>query len=169
MIIIVFGLPGSGKSFFAERLAEKLDAKRLSTDALRKRRFPDPDYSEQEKMQVYGMLIQAVRLNMRDYPMIILDGTFYKKEIRETFSWTAGKMGDDIKYIEVKADEELIRRRTNNEREESDADYKAYLKVKEEFEPMRDTHLVLKSSDDNIDEMLERAMNYLEHEKIYSF
>lgn len=169
MIVIVFGLPGSGKSYFAEQLAAKLDAKRLSTDELRKKRFPEPQYSQNEKMQVYGMLIQAVRLNLKDNSILILDGTFYKKEIRETFAWTAQRLGDDLKYIEVRADEDLIKERTSQQREDSDANYQAYLTVKEGFEPMRDTHLVLKSTDGNIDEMLDRAVHYLEHEKIYSF
>jgi len=36
MIIIVCGLPGSGKSFFAHRLAAKLDALHISSDKTRK-------------------------------------------------------------------------------------------------------------------------------------
>lgn len=169
MIIIVFGLPGSGKSYFAERLAEKLHARHISTDALRKKRFPNPEYTEQEKMQVYGMMIQAVRLHSNSNSTLVLDGTFYRSEIRDTFSWTADKMGNECMFIEVKADEKTIKERTGQQRDNSDADYQVYLKVKEEFEPMEDHHLVLKSANNNIAEMLDKTMYYLEGHKIHSF
>lgn len=120
-------------------------------------------------MQVYGMMIQAVRLHSNSNSMLVLDGTFYKSEIRDTFSWTADKMGNECMFIEVKADESTIKERTSQQRDNSDADYQVYLKVKKEFEPMEDHHLVLKSANNNIAEMLDKTMYHLEDHKIHSF
>jgi len=35
MIIIVFGLPGSGKSYFASKLAERINARYINSDVIR--------------------------------------------------------------------------------------------------------------------------------------
>lgn len=169
MIIIVFGLPGSGKSYFARRLSEKLGAKHLNTDMIRKKPFPVPEYTEEEKMMVYGMLIQAVRAHLKENAIVVLDGTFYKEEIREAFTWTAEKMNDELMYIEVRADEAIIRQRMKENRADSDADYEVYQRVKEEFEPMDARHLVLQSTDTNIREMLDEAIHHLEEQKIQLF
>ena len=57
MVVIVFGLPGSGKSYFASRLAKKLEADYISSDQVRKKLFTRPDYSEEGKKQVYKKLV----------------------------------------------------------------------------------------------------------------
>ena len=53
MLIIICGLPGTGKTFIAKKLAPKINAEHLSTDRIRKELFPEPTYSEDEKNKVY--------------------------------------------------------------------------------------------------------------------
>ena len=57
MVIIVCGLPGSGKSYFAERLAKKIDADYVNSDRLRKELFPSRTYSDREKATVYWRMV----------------------------------------------------------------------------------------------------------------
>jgi predicted kinase len=46
MTVIVFGLPGSGKSYFATRLAELLNASYISSDQLRMQLYAKRTYTE---------------------------------------------------------------------------------------------------------------------------
>ena len=46
--IAVSGLPGTGKSYFSRKLAERLPFLILESDALRKLLFPSPAYTAQE-------------------------------------------------------------------------------------------------------------------------
>ena len=43
--VVVSGLPGTGKTFFCHKLAEKQPFCILESDAMRKALFPSPDYS----------------------------------------------------------------------------------------------------------------------------
>lgn len=67
-------------------------------------------------------------------------------------------------FIEVTAEEGLIRQRMKHPREDSDANFETYLEMKEEWEPLQEEHLVLRSADGNIDSMLDEAMKYLQQD-----
>jgi hypothetical protein len=48
VFIVVSGLPGTGKSYFCRRLAERTPLIILESDAMRKALFPSPVYSTEE-------------------------------------------------------------------------------------------------------------------------
>lgn len=160
MIIIVFGLPGSGKSFFASRLAEKIGAKYVNSDRVRKELFTVRNYSEKEKGMVYDKMLQEMKEAAEENKHLILDATFHKKETRKLFTdqW---KGEGEIKFIEVQADEEIIRERLQKEREFSDADFEVYKLIRGQNEPLAESHLILQSTNENIHEMIEKAVQYL--------
>ena len=60
MVILVLGLPGSGKSYFAGRLAQKINAEYLNSDQIRKEMFQGRTYSDSEKAKVYEALLQKM-------------------------------------------------------------------------------------------------------------
>ena len=51
-LVVVSGLPGTGKSFFCRKLAERLPFVVLASDALRKVLFPCP---------VIGKIVRAIK------------------------------------------------------------------------------------------------------------
>ena len=162
MIIIIFGLPGSGKSYFASRLAKKLKAKYVSSDVIRNQLFNVKDYTLDEKKKVYSEMIREMEKAIQQNVNIILDATFYKKSIRNMMSEAAKKYGFSILFIEVRADEKIIKERLNRKRQYSDADYSVYLHIKEVFEPMEKEHLVLQSTQENINKMMDIAFKYIQ-------
>ena len=108
MIIIVFGLPGSGKSYFASLLAQKLKAAYLNSDKERKKIMTQRTYSESEKMMVYDLMLQKMKTFVQEGKSLVLDATFYKNKIREKFIYTA-KGKTPIEFIEMRAAEALIK------------------------------------------------------------
>ncbi len=161
MIIIVFGLPGSGKSYFASALAKTLQIKAVNSDVIRKERFAVRHYTPDEKMQVYEEMRSEMETALRSNNSLVLDATFYQEDIRRLFTDTAEKYGQSIRFIEVRADEEIIRKRLSKKREYSEADYEVYEKIKNVFEPLSTKHLILNSTQDNISDMIKKASNYL--------
>ena len=160
MIIIVFGLPGSGKSYFASRLAERIGAKYLNSDRLRKQLFPERDYSDRGKQIVYDNMLEEMMQAVARNKDLVLDATFHRKETRDLFiNKIEGK--EKIIFIEVQADEEIIRERVSRKREDSEADFEVYKLIRQQNEPFLEPHLMLQSTNDNIDDMLEKATTYL--------
>ena len=45
---------------------------------------------------------------------------------------------------------------------DSEADFEVYQKIKNQWEPLNEDHLILQSTDDNINEMLNKAAGYLQ-------
>lgn len=162
MIVLVFGLPGSGKSYFSSRLAKKINAEYLISDIIRKELFPVRNYSESEKSEVYKALLKQAQEAGNRGRDVVIDATFYTNKIRVQFiSNCVGK----VNLIEVWADEKIIRDRLKTERPYSEADFKIYNLIKQHWEPCNLPHLKLKSTNDNINVMLERALNYLRDDK----
>lgn len=163
MIIIVFGLPGTGKSYFASRLAKSLDADYVNTDKLRKQLFSKPEYTEDEKKLIYKRMLDEMYHHAHSKKLLVMDGTFYQKHIREDFIQLAKDLNIELLWIEVLANEELVKERLKEERVDSDADYDIYKLIKEQYEPFIDSPKILRisSSNGNINEMLKTANEYL--------
>lgn len=161
MIVIVCGLPGSGKSYFATRLSAALHARYISSDDIRFRMFPERTYSDAEKTQVYAAMLSAMNDAIAGNQAVVLDATFSREAWRRMFEDAAATRQQALVYIEVVAPDPLVRERLRQPRTSSEADYAVYRKVKDEAEPLLRDHLVLTSSNDNIDSMLAEALTYI--------
>ncbi len=165
MVIIVFGLPGSGKSYFGSRLAAALNAIYVSTDELRMKMFSERTYSDDEKQVVYDAMLSIMVDRIPEQKPIVLDGTFFKTSLRNKFEEMVKELNDKLIYIEVTAPEQSIEERLEKPRQNSEANFDVYLKIRQETEPLLKEHLVLISSNDNIDAMLRDAIHYLDTHK----
>ncbi len=164
MIILVAGLPGSGKSYFAERLADKLEAAYINSDRVRLALQATGKYSFDDKLLVYKeMMLQATQAieQKRD---VIVDATFYHHTMREMFLRLAAGYNVDVRVMEVVADEGLIRQRLQKPRKYSEADFRVYEIVRDDFEAITMPHLTLESTDNNLEQMLKQAASYIESE-----
>jgi predicted kinase len=145
-LILLCGLPGTGKSSVAHRIAEKTGSLVFSTDVVRKELFSKPKYTENEKRMVYNLLFEMAERFLDSSDTVVMDGTFYKKELRERAKEIADKNGSNFHIIEVvccesDAKQRLGRRILNANI--SDADFCVHKKIKGEFESIKEEHLVL--------------------------
>ena len=161
MVIVVFGLPGSGKSYFASRLAKKIKAWYVNSDGLRKDLIPNRTYSSKEKLSVYQTMLDMMIVAIGEHQTMVIDGTFYKESIRDMFVEQARSQEQEIIFIEVEAAEEVIKERLSKPRIDSEADFSVYQKIKRDFQPLVIPHLTLRSGTDNIDAMLKQALDHL--------
>jgi predicted kinase len=162
MLIIVFGLPGSGKTFFASALSQALNCKHLNTDMIRKNASSPIDYSTEGRIKIYEKILIETEKLLKNKEEVIVDGTFFKKELRSRFEKIATRLNIPVQYIEIKADENTIQKRVSHKRENSDADFEVYRKLKDEFEIMENMHLILWSDTMSLDEMIFESKKFLE-------
>ncbi|MDZ7847211.1 MAG: AAA family ATPase [Owenweeksia sp.] len=163
MVIMVTGLPGSGKSFFASRLAKSLEATYLSSDIIRKEIIEVRQYSEEEKEKIYKEMLSRMLQALTNRECVVLDATFYKKNLRTRFSEAAKKHSVKFRQIKIEAEESIIRERLSHRREHSDADWEVYQLLSRQYENIDGEHLVLQSGRANIKTMQEKALHYLRH------
>ena len=161
MLIIVFGLPGSGKTYFASALAEALKCDHINTDVIRKNHANNPDYSVEGRNKIYDLMLEQCGEKLKNNQNLIVDGTFLKENLRRLFTEKARGLGEKTYFIEISADEEVIRKRVSRKRKYSDADYSVYEKLKSEFEPLKEDHLIIYSDTMEKEEMVLEARKFL--------
>jgi hypothetical protein len=161
MLILVCGLPASGKSTLSRNLAKKIGAHVLRTDVIRKELIKKPSYTPEEKELVYSVTLLVARYLLRAGEIVILDGTYYKRKLRKRVYKVAKESGVKMVVIECVVPDYIIQRRMDNRKrrkgQPSDADYQVYLKIKGEFQPIRRKHITVDTSKyykDNLQEVL---------------
>ncbi|HEU5172882.1 MAG TPA: AAA family ATPase, partial [Nitrososphaeraceae archaeon] len=147
MIIIVCGLPGTGKTFLARKLSKKINAVLLSTDKIRKEIIQKPKYSLWERALVYNVLFLIAKYLLSAGTNCILDGTFNRKISRDEAIEKLDSERNDIYIIECICPEDIIfSRLQSRKRDYSDADISVYLKMKKFYEKMSEKHLTIDTS-----------------------
>jgi predicted kinase len=163
MIIIVIGLPGTGKTTFSRGLAERLGALHLNTDIIRDQLDLRGQYDRKTKSLIYNTMRDKAAEALQKEQSVILDGTFYKKKLRRDYINFAKKQNSAIKWIELKATETAIKERVKQKRKYSEADFSVYQKIKAAFEPMQQDCLELRNDKNTpIETLVEQALSYLE-------
>jgi predicted kinase len=152
--VVVSGLPGTGKSYFCARLAERLPFVILESDALRKALFSPPSYSPQESARLFRALHLLIeRLLKRGIPLI-LDATNLSERDRERLYNIADRLDAHLILVRVEAPPELVyqrlkaRKNGGNSADNSDADWEVYRKMKPQREKISRKHYAVDSSRD---------------------
>ena len=147
MLIVVTGLPGTGKTTIAEALAKDIDAVVFSTDKIRKMIFENPVYNEEDKRIVYNELFLRTGKYLAMGKNVILDGTFYTKVLRERAKEVGKSFCEGVYFVYCETPEELLRERINKRKDKfSDADYSVYLKMKKIFEEFKEDVIIIDTS-----------------------
>ncbi|NRB51845.1 MAG: AAA family ATPase [Saprospiraceae bacterium] len=160
-LLIITGLPGTGKTTVATALSERLSAAHFNTDMLRTALGLRGQYDQETKAQVYSILLARAKDAIRDGKTVVIDGTFYQAKLRARFEQLANAEGVPVHWIELSADTEVIRKRVSKQRAYSEADFEVYQKIKESYEPILAPHLSLRSEDTNLQHLIGEILSYL--------
>jgi len=161
MIIVVFGLPGTGKSYFSKHFAEKLNAEYVNTDEIRYNMNKMGEYDNETKQLIYNQLMKEVKKRLQFASNVIVDGTFHERSKRNQIKTQARKLNQRTVFIELKSNDSLAKKRLKKKREFSEADYKVYQQIKSKFEPLQKPHLELLSNNRNVNELVDKAKNFI--------
>ena len=165
-LVVLCGLPGTGKSHFAAALAARIPCLVLSSDRLRKILKPQPRYTREEHARVFraahalleGLLAQGHRA--------VFDATNLTDRAREPLREIAARVGVPLLLVQFDAPPSLVRqrlaRRSRGEIDDtwSDADWRIYCRLYPGHEPVTGPHLFVDSSQ-SIEPELEKLVNLL--------
>ena len=160
MLIIILGLPGTGKTYFAQRLAGELKVPHFSTGQVRTELHLKGHHTRAAKQIVYNQLLIKAILELDAHPVVIVDATFGERDRRDQFGRAMVRKQQPLFMIEIVAEETIIRERVSRDRE---ANFGAYLKMVQQFEPLADDepHLTLDSGQQSPEAMVSQALSYL--------
>jgi len=153
-LVIVSGLPGTGKSFFCRKLAERLPFLILPSDTLRKVLFPSPVYNEDENRRLFPACHTLVEELLGEGIPVIFDATNLLERHREYLYHAADKTGAKVILVCVEAPLGVIRQRLLAREEglvpqdDSQADWEVYQRMKPRKEDISRHHFVVDTSRD---------------------
>ncbi len=152
--IIISGLPGTGKSFFCHKLAEKSSFLILASDTLRKILFPSPQYNESENKRLFSACHALIEELLRKGIPVIFDATNLVEHHREYLYRAAERAEAKLILVWVEAPPEVVRQRLLAREkaaiphDNSEADWEVYNKMKPRREKISRNHLVVDTSQD---------------------
>jgi predicted kinase len=161
ILIVIFGLPGTGKTTFATVLSNQLGIKHFNTDIIRSLLSKSQQYDEENKAFIYDEMLHLTRLEFEKGKSVIVDATFYKKKLRKRFKVLAQEYDVNVKWIEVCAGEEVVKKRVSKKRRYSEADYAVYQMIKSQFEPIQEKYIQLFSGQEEMPDLIEKAIKFI--------
>jgi len=153
-LIVVSGLPGSGKSYFSRRLAERLDFPIVESDAMRRILSKEPDYSWAESERLFRACHALIGDLLHKGISLIFDATNLIERNREQLYRIADSADAKLIIVRLEAPPELVRQRLERRQMEPDPDDKSaanwqvYQKMTATAEKIRRNHFAVDTSRD---------------------
>lgn len=153
-MIVLSGLPGTGKSHFAKELGKRLPLLVLESDRLRKVLAPNPKYTRGESARLFAachLLIEEYLLQGR---LVLLDATNLTEGFRQPLYEIADRVSVPVFLARLTASREIVRRRLSDRgagmhpSDYSDAGWRIYSRMYPHEEAIARPHLNVDSSGD---------------------
>jgi len=170
VLIAMAGLPGTGKSTLARRLAAELGATILDKDSVRAALFDarDIEYSTAQDDFVLSIMLRVAAYLLDRDPArpIILDGRpFARRYQRDDLDRFARAHGAPLRIIACVCSDDTARRRLDHDASSGrhaagNRDYALYLSIKAGFEPIVEPHIVA-DTDDDLETCLALCLSYV--------
>lgn len=164
VLLLLCGLPGTGKSFLARRLAEALPFVIIESDMIRKILFPQPGYTAQESRWVHRTCHALMAKLLKRGVRVIYDATNLIEYHRELVYRIAERAGARLVVVKTVASEEMVRERLRTRQkaaaEVSDADWRIYRRMASRQEAISHPHLIIDTSED-LEEAAARVLRFI--------
>ncbi len=149
-ILMMAGLPGSGKSSIVHSLAALVDCVVVSTDSVRQQMSHHPTYTLAAMSLVYEVCYAVIRRRLQQGQRVVFDASNYLSSRRQRLCNIAAETNTPVAVCYVQAAQEVVearlRQRINGVRGQGDisqADWSVYVWMRDNHEPLRREHLVL--------------------------
>ena len=148
-LLLLAGLPGSGKSHFARELAARHPFLTLETDRLRKLLAPQPRYTPEEHRRVFESCHLLIEEFLGQDYAVIFDATNLTEGFREPLYAIGARRGCPVALAVVRAAPALVRRRLEarangaDPSTHSEAGWEVYRRMAPAWEPPKRRHYVV--------------------------
>jgi adenylylsulfate kinase len=165
MLVVMAGLPASGKSTIAVQLSARLGAVLLSKDKVRATLFPSEliEYSSSQDDFCIEIILQAAGYILERNPssIIIIDGrTFSKRSQIQRIEAAAEHFHTKLKVIECVCTDETAQRRIAQDKGThlaANRNFDLYLRLKADSDPIELPKLILNTDGAGLEENVRAA------------
>lgn len=153
-LVVLSGLPGTGKSHFAKELVKRMSFIVVGSDRSRKTLVTKPKYTKGEHVRVFAASHLLIEELLSEGHGVIFDATNLTERFRQPLYEMAERTGAGLLIIWFTASREVVRRRLDDraagrsEDSYSDADWLVYCRLRPGEEAITRPHLVVDSSED---------------------
>lgn len=167
VLVMLSGLPGTGKSYLARKLCEQEPFVVIESDFVRKTLFNPPTYSARESALVHKVCHTLIDRLLKRGLRVIFDATNLVEFQREYVYRLADRNGAKLVIVQTVAPEEVVRERLDKRTKArdvhdiSDADWSVYARMKRRQQPIGRPHLVVDTSKD-VDEAVRKIMRVIQ-------
>ena len=153
-MIVLCGLPGTGKSSFAGELLKRLDLVVLETDRLRKALVTLPKYTSGEHARVFSVCHLLIEEYLTLGYRVLFDATNLTEQARTPLYQIAGRLDCPLFLVGLTAPSHLVKQRLGrraagrNPGDYSDATLQIHRRMAPFEEPIARPHVMVDSSRD---------------------
>jgi predicted kinase len=153
VLVMLVGAPGSGKSYLARRIVDRLGADIVQTDALRKQMFREPRYTGKEHAAVYAEAHRRLERLLKAGHTVVFDATNLAERPRRSVYRIVERHGASLVVVHCYAPVALVRQRLAGRLlgvdplDRSDATWAIHQRLGR-LQPIRQPHLQVNTSVD---------------------
>ena len=153
-LVVVIGLPGTGKSYFCRRLASRHPLALLESDALRQALFGQPTHSPEESRRLFAACHHVLDRLLGAGISALLDATNLRETHRRQLYAIADGHGAKLVLVSLRASAAVVqerlaaRGRRADPADLSDAGPEVYEQMRTLEEPIERPHIVVDASAD---------------------
>lgn len=172
-LVMLCGLPGTGKSHFARELSARAPFVWLNSDRTRKLLVARPQYSRREHRRVFAAMHVLTRGYLRDGYSVVFDATNLNEGVRAPLYAVADDAGVDPLIIRFTAHPDLVRERMAeraagiSDAGQSDAGWEVYSRMAVAELPVPRPHILVRGPED-MEEALAEALIRTERGRAWS-
>lgn len=163
VLVVLGGLPGTGKSYCARWLCQRAPLYWIESDRARRILFHQPSHTPEESARLFRACHALVEALLREGVAVLFDATNLLESHRAYFYEIAEHAGVGLVLVWLTASPDVVFQRLQaraagaSPEDSSTADWEVYLRMRGSAEPIRRRHIAI-NTDGDVEPPLSRVL-----------